>query len=97
MQDIKQKIISVLKDRGTEVSTSEIIESVSDEYKKLRKERKYNEARQLQRRVLYYINTLVDERIIRLEKYGKIFEVEAKHTRTNPLNKLPFYAGLSKM
>ena len=71
MQDIKQQIISVLKEKGTEVSTSEIMESVSAEYRRLKSEKKYNEARQLHRKILYYINALVRERLIRLEKYGR--------------------------
>jgi len=71
MQKIKQQIISVLKEKGTEVSTAEIMQIISEEYRKLKSEKKYNEARQLHRKILYYINTLVNERIIRLEKFGK--------------------------
>jgi len=74
MQDIKQKIISVLKEKGSELPTSEIMLSISDRYKKLKEEERYSEARQLHRKILYHINRLVREKIIRFEKYGEFGE-----------------------
>ena len=70
MEDLKQKIISVLKEKGSELSTAEIMQLVSKEYKTLKAESKYNEARQLHRKILYHLNMLVKENILRLEKYG---------------------------
>ena len=70
MEDLKQKIISVLKEKGSELSTAEIMQLVSKEYKNLKAQGKYNEARQLHRKILYHINMLVKENILRLEKYG---------------------------
>jgi len=70
MQDVKQKIISVLKDKGSAHSTAEIISLISNDYKKFREEGKYNEARRLHRNVLYHINMLIRERIVKFERFG---------------------------
>lgn len=80
MHEIEQKIISVLKDKNQELSTSQILELIDKDYGKLRKkidsviaEEKRDLKRELakmHRKTLYHINQLVKNNILRLAKHG---------------------------
>jgi hypothetical protein len=71
MTSIKKAIITLFKNKGIELPTSEIILDVSKEYSKLKSQGKFNQARQIHRKVLYHLNMLVKESILRVEGYGK--------------------------
>jgi hypothetical protein len=71
MTSIKKAIITLFKEKGIEIPTSEIIVDVSKEYSKLKTQGKFNQARQIHRKVLYHLNMLVKESILRVEGYGK--------------------------
>jgi len=71
MQHLKQDIISLLEQKGTEVSTADILNSVSKEYVKLKLEGKHNEARKIHRNSLYHLDMLVKEHILKVAKFGE--------------------------
>lgn len=70
MQKLKQSIISLLEQKGTELSTAEIMQNISKEYVTLKVQGKNNEARKLHRNILYHLNMLVRENILKVERFG---------------------------
>jgi len=71
MKNIKQKIINALQEKGSELSTSEIMPLVSEDYKISKGNRMNEQARHIRRKVLYHINILIREKILKIERYGK--------------------------
>ncbi|MBP7708313.1 hypothetical protein KA107_01395 [Candidatus Pacearchaeota archaeon] len=70
MQDIKQDILSVLREKGTTVSTSDILNSVSKEYSISKFNGEYSRARQIRRKFLYHLNKLAQEELLQLDKFS---------------------------
>ncbi len=71
MKSMKHDIISLFEEKETEIPTSEIVLAVSKEYAQLKSQKNFNQARQIHRRVLYHLNMLVRENILRVDGYGK--------------------------
>lgn len=74
MQKTKQQIISVLKENGSSLCTAEIVSSISSDYDSLKNKTdslSKQRAGQLHRKILYHINLLVENGIVRLEKHGE--------------------------
>ena len=74
MDETKQKIITLFKARGTEIPTSEILDNIYPEYIELRNRQDKPSKRklaQLHRKLLYNINELVNQGILRFTKFGE--------------------------
>ena len=73
MDDTKQKIITLFREKGNEISTSEILDYLLPEYSSLKQKFDKDSKRiiaQAHRKLLYHINELVKEGIIRFVRFG---------------------------
>jgi len=74
MDEVKQDIINLFREKGNEISTADILEKVYPEESNLRnKNSKENKRKlaQVHRKLLYHINELVSSGILRFSKFGE--------------------------
>jgi len=73
MEEIKQKILKVFEERGNEISTGDILIHLYPELKE-KQDKKDKESKrmiaQIHRKLLYHINELVRDDIIRFSRFG---------------------------
>jgi hypothetical protein len=74
MDETKQKIITLFKERGDDISTGDILVRVYPESKQLKEKEDDTSKRavaQLHRKLLYHINELLNDGILRFSRFGE--------------------------